>query len=91
MSLLTRKLSDLAPDARNANKGTERGNAMIENSLRQFGAGRSILLDRHGRIIAGNKTAENAVKKSGTGHWAGDRKTVDALADPKHAPYSRQR
>jgi len=32
---------------------------MIENSLRQYGAGRSILLDRNGRIIAGNKTAEN--------------------------------
>jgi DNA modification methylase len=55
-----KKLSDLAPDSRNANKGTERGNAMIENSLRQYGAGRSILLDRNGRIIAGNKTAENA-------------------------------
>jgi site-specific DNA-methyltransferase (adenine-specific)/site-specific DNA-methyltransferase (cytosine-N4-specific) len=33
---------------------------MIEDSLRQYGAGRSILLDKHGRIIAGNKTAENA-------------------------------
>lgn len=55
-----KKLADLTPDARNANKGTERGNAMIENSLRQYGAGRSILLDRNGRIIAGNKTAENA-------------------------------
>lgn len=33
---------------------------MIEASLRQYGAGRSILIDKHGRIIAGNKTAENA-------------------------------
>ena len=32
---------------------------MIENSLREYGAGRSILLDKHGRIIAGNKTAKN--------------------------------
>lgn len=33
---------------------------MIENSLRNFGAGRSILLDQNGKIIAGNKTVENA-------------------------------
>lgn len=54
------KLKDLLPDQRNANKGTERGQQMVENSLRQFGAGRSILIDKNGRIIAGNKTAENA-------------------------------
>jgi hypothetical protein len=54
------KLKDLLPDQHNANKGTERGLQMVENSLRQFGAGRSILIDKNGRIIAGNKTAENA-------------------------------
>ena len=54
------KISDLLLDERNANKGTERGNAMIEHSLRQFGAGRSILIDKKGRVIAGNKTLENA-------------------------------
>ena len=32
----------------------------MEDSLRKYGAGRSILLDREGRIIAGNKTAERA-------------------------------
>jgi hypothetical protein len=56
----TRKIGSLLPDSRNANKGTERGQQMIENSLRNFGAGRSILLDKHGAIIAGNKTVENA-------------------------------
>ena len=55
-----RKLSDLIPDHSNANKGTERGRYALEASLRQFGAGRSILLDKNGRIIAGNKTAEVA-------------------------------
>ena len=55
-----RKLSDLIPDRANANKGTERGRYALEASLRQFGAGRSILLDKNGRIIAGNKTAEVA-------------------------------
>jgi len=55
-----KKLSDLTPDARNANKGTARGSAMIRASLRDYGAGRSVLLDKHGAIIAGNKTVENA-------------------------------
>ena len=34
--------------------------AALAQSLRSLGAGRSIVLDRHGRIIAGNKTAEQA-------------------------------
>lgn len=54
------KLSDLTPDDRNANKGTQRGTGVIEDSLRKYGAGRSILIDRNGKIIAGNKTAEAA-------------------------------
>lgn len=54
------KLSDLRPDAQNANRGTERGRYALEASLRKFGAGRSILLDKNGRIVAGNKTAEVA-------------------------------
>lgn len=56
----TGKLSDLTPDHSNANKGTERGRYALEASLRKYGAGRSILIDKHGRIIAGNKTAETA-------------------------------
>tara|TARA_R110000744_G_scaffold13770_4_gene39804 strand:+ start:1919 stop:3061 length:1143 start_codon:yes stop_codon:yes gene_type:complete len=54
------KLSDLTPDPNNANKGTERGNSALEASLQQYGAGRSILLDKNNTIIAGNKTAEVA-------------------------------
>lgn len=54
------KISDLTPDNKNYNKGSEFGNSLIEKSLRKFGAGRSILLDKNNRIIAGNKTIENA-------------------------------
>lgn len=54
------KLSQLTPDKRNANRGTERGGQMIESSLSKYGAGRSILIDKHGNIIAGNKTVEQA-------------------------------
>lgn len=55
------KLSELTPDAHNYNKGTEFGSSLIEKSLRKLGAGRSILLDKNGKVIAGNKTLENAV------------------------------
>jgi DNA modification methylase len=54
------KISDLTPDNKNYNKGSEFGNSLIEKSLRKFGAGRSILIDKNNRIIAGNKTIENA-------------------------------
>lgn len=53
-------IDHLVPDDKNFNRGTEFGNAMIEKSLRKLGAGRSIVLDKHNRIIAGNKTIENA-------------------------------
>ena len=52
------KISDLIPDDRNANKGTERGDWMLTQSLQKLGAGRSVLIDRNGRLIGGNKTAQ---------------------------------
>lgn len=54
------KLKDLIQDDKNFNKGTERGRELIDKSLREFGAGRSLLIDKNNRIIAGNKTHENA-------------------------------
>lgn len=55
-------LADLTPDARNANRGTARGRALLEHSLRQYGAGRSVLADKHGTLIAGNKTIDVAAE-----------------------------
>jgi hypothetical protein len=60
-------VADLVRDARNANKGTARGAALIESSMRTYGAGRSVLVDRNGKLIAGNKTAEGAGKAGLTG------------------------
>lgn len=51
-------IDDLTPDNKNANKGTERGTQQVEKSLRDCGAGRSIVVDKHGNVIAGNKTLE---------------------------------
>ena len=55
-----RKLADLTPDSRNVNQGTPQGAAVIEDSLRTYGAGRSIVVDRNGAVIGGNKTLEGA-------------------------------
>lgn len=55
-----RTVADLISDPQNANRGTPRGRAMLDRSLRTYGAGRSILTDRDGRVIAGNKTVEQA-------------------------------
>ena len=54
------KIDLLVPDDLNANKGTQYGQHLVEESLRKFGAGRSILLDKNNRIISGDKTIENA-------------------------------
>lgn len=54
------KIDSLAPDNRNFNKGTEYGEHLMDESIRRFGLGRSILIDKNNRIIAGNKTFEKA-------------------------------
>lgn len=58
MSKPIRQLSDLKSDTRNANRGTTRGRDLLKKSLKEHGAGRSVLADRDGNIIAGNKTLE---------------------------------
>lgn len=55
------KLSTIKPDPRNANKGTKAGRKALNESIRDLGFGRSILLDSEGVAIAGNKTMEAAL------------------------------
>lgn len=63
MATITETTIDIAKqDRHNANKGTERGEAALDDSLTQFGAGRSLLLDKNGELIAGNKTQRAAIK-----------------------------
>ena len=54
-------IKQLVLDEKNANKGTKRGRELLGNSLEKYGAGRSVVVDRHNRVIAGNKTVEAAV------------------------------
>lgn len=88
------KLEDLTPDATNANKGSERGAAAIEESLQRVGAARSIVVDRNGIILAGNQTHEKAVamglglkvvETTGQQLVVVRRTDVDAVEDPAKA------
>jgi len=54
------KIEDLRFDDKNFNKHTEFGMSLLEKSLRENGAGRSILLDKDNNIIAGNGVIEAA-------------------------------
>ena len=55
-------IEELRQDEHNFNKGTVGGAELMQRSLQDLGAGRSILIDKNGNIIAGNKTQEAAIK-----------------------------
>lgn len=55
-------IEDLQQDSKNFNKGTEQGQTLMEQSFTELGAGRSILIDKNGNIIAGNKSQKAAMK-----------------------------
>jgi hypothetical protein len=86
------RLDDLTPDPQNSNLGTARGRESLAKSLREFGPGRAVLIDRHGNIIAGNKTVEEAkrlniplqvVKTDGHVLVAVQREDLDLTTDPR--------
>lgn len=54
------KISDLTPDTLNANKHTQYGMHLMEKSISELGLGRSIIVDKNGKIIGGNATVETA-------------------------------
>jgi hypothetical protein len=53
-------LGDLTPDPANARRHNPRNVGMIEDSLHEVGAARSIVIDENGVILAGNATVEAA-------------------------------
>jgi len=54
------KIGELIPDDKNFNRHSEYGMRLLEKSVGKFGMGRSILIDRDNRIIAGNGITEIA-------------------------------
>jgi hypothetical protein len=55
-----RSLAELHPDPENARRHTPRGVGLIEDSLQECGAGRSLLIDEANMLIAGHATVEAA-------------------------------
>lgn len=55
-----RKITDYKPDPANANRGSARGADTIEQSFTENGAGRSLLADAEGVLIAGNQAIKGA-------------------------------
>lgn len=53
-------IQDLVIDEENLNGGTPRADAIIEHSLQRLGAGRSVLADKNGKLIAGNHVVQKA-------------------------------
>lgn len=53
-------LADLRADPKNARRHNERNIGMLERSLEQYGAARSIVVDEEGQIIAGHGVVEAA-------------------------------
>ena len=47
-------IQNLVPDPQNARKRTDRSASLIEESLKRYGAGRSIVIDEENRVLAGN-------------------------------------
>jgi len=59
------RLDDLVPDAANVRRRDDRAKKSLDASLRQFGPGRSIVLDGKDVIRAGNGTVEAAQRVGG--------------------------
>jgi DNA modification methylase len=53
-------INNLKSDHKNARKRTDRSAALIAESLKRYGAARSIVIDEDNRILAGNGTIEGA-------------------------------
>lgn len=88
-------VADLRQDPRNANQGNDRGREMLEASFRKYGAARSLVTDRNGVIIGGNKSQLAAmavgiadaiiVPTDGRRLVVVQRTDLDLEADPKAA------
>lgn len=55
-------LGDLTPDSKNARRHNPRNVGMIVDALHEVGAARSIVIDEHGKVLAGNATIEAAAQ-----------------------------
>lgn len=87
-------LSQFTLDPHNANRHTDRGLRALRASIRAYGTGRSIVVDRNNRVIAGEATLQTAqalgvdgaviVETTGDQLVVVRRKDLDLTNDPDH-------
>ena len=53
-------ITSLVSDHKNARRRTDRSSQLIKDSLKKYGAARSIVIDEENRVLAGNGTIEGA-------------------------------
>ncbi len=84
-------IKGLSPDKANANRMTVRGRGRVAYSLGRYGAGRCVVVDEDGNVIAANKTLEAAealglpvkvVQTDGTTRIVHQRADLDLYGDP---------
>jgi DNA modification methylase len=94
-----KSVEDLTLDGANVNRGTERGRKVIDWSITELGAGRSILADASGNVLAGNKTTEVAlnhglpvrvIQTDGSELVVVQRTDLDLFGDGKERERARQ-
>src|SRR5690349_21180276 len=57
---MAEKITALKFDKKNFNKGSEKGNRLLEKSLQKFGFREAATLDKNGVLIGGNKRTAKA-------------------------------
>src|SRR5688572_21145481 len=60
--IVTAHLRDLTPDAENRRQHNSRNIGMVVDALQRVGAARSIVIDEHGVVLAGNGVVEAAAE-----------------------------
>jgi ParB-like chromosome segregation protein Spo0J len=83
LKISTVQISSLTPDPENARKHDERNLKAIENSLRQFGQRRPLVVTGDGVVVAGNGTLQ-AAKRLG---W----QEIDVTRTPPEWTYEQAR
>jgi len=55
-------IEELMQDERNLNRHTIEGGELVGKSIRELGLGRSVVVDKNGKLIAGNETQRRALE-----------------------------
>lgn len=84
-------LADLTPDGENFNRHTEFGQKLLEDSLRKFGAGRSILVDQSCAISSLDSQRDTKKAIYGKGYLVSEKAAAEKAAATRWTLSDRER